>query len=506
MQSNRPKPRVVIIGAGAAGIACAWSLAKADVTESITVIEAGSHPGGVATTIDASIGGKELRVNIGVQGGAYSYNNVKNLHDSVGKSTRVDTALKVSFGKGQFNWTNISDNQFLKSMRPEIARFGSVLRWIYRLEPFTAMIPIDPLLRLLRFSETFRHRLVIPLVALFFGTGNRTSNVSAALIARVFHDTRLRLFDYDPERFLSETPKMFAFSPLEEIYALIAQRIYEYSDKHRILTNCQVVNVDRRAKGVQVTWVKKESDESYTEHFDHVVFACGAEATLKILSTKATFFERWVLGNVRYYDDVTYTHTDRDYMNKHYSLKPESSSETPMYFIKSYEGYDLRRVEMSFNLCAYQPFLKQAADKEGVDVYQSIFLDAARDQAQVWTENEIDSKKIIAKTWWRQFAHDWTHYLKVVPFVSLIQGQSGCTWHCGSWTAANTHEIATVSGLAVAQRLGAAYPFGHDELASHQFNLYMFIAHEIFPSLGRKIKFMILLALISMLVYILMGF
>ena len=298
---------------------------------------------------------------------------------------------------------------------------------------------------------------------------------------------------------------MFAFYPLEEIYALISQRINEYSDKHRILTKCEVVDVDRQTNGVRVTWVKKEGGESYTEHFDHVVFACGAEATLKILSTKATFFERWVLGSVRYYDDVTYTHTDRDYMNKHYSLKPESSSETPMFFIKSYEGYDLRRVEMSFNLCAYQPFLKQAADKEGVDVYQTIFLDAARDQGQVWTENEIDSKKIIAKTWWLQFAHDWTHYLKVVPFVSLIQGQSGCTWHCGAWTAVNTHEIAIVSGLAIAQRLGAAYPFADDELASHQFNLYMFVAHEIFPSLSRKIKFVMLLMLISMLVYVSMG-
>ena len=52
---------------------------------------------------------------------------------------------------------------------------------------------------------------------------------------------------------------------------------------------------------------------------------------------------------MRYYNDVTYTHTDSGYMAKHYSMNPMQSKEKPMYFIKSYEGYDLRRVEMSFN-------------------------------------------------------------------------------------------------------------------------------------------------------------
>ena len=370
MQSEPRRPRVVIIGGGAAGMACAWSLAQAGNTDSITVLESGSHPGGVASTIDCKIGGTDLRINIGVQGGAQSYNNVKNLHDTVGKSMRTNAAMKVSFGKEANNWTNIIDGKLLQAMRPEISRFGSVLRWIHRLELLTAFIPIDPLLRLLGFSVAFRHRLVIPLVALFFGTGNRTANVSAALIARVFHDPRLRLFDYDPERLLAQTPQMFAFSPLEEIYALLAQAITKCSSKHRILCNCQVIDVDRRkVPGALVSWT--ENGESHTEHFDQVVFACGAEASLKILSQGATFLERQVLGNVRYYDDVTYTHTDIDYMNKHYCLNFNAQcQDKPMYFIKSYEGYDLRRVEMSFNLGVYQPQLKLAAERQHVEVFQ----------------------------------------------------------------------------------------------------------------------------------------
>lgn len=43
----------------------------------------------------------------------------------------------------------------------------------------------------------------------------------------------------------------------------------------------------------------------------------------------------------------------------------------------------------------------------------------------------------------------------------------------------NTHEIATISGLAVAHRLGAPYPFVHDKLARMQFETYMSAIHGV---------------------------
>lgn len=58
----------------------------------------------------------------------------------------------------------------------------------------------------LRFSKEFRNQMVLPLVALFFGTGNQTPNVAAAIIARVFLDPDLRLFDYCPHRLLNSVP------------------------------------------------------------------------------------------------------------------------------------------------------------------------------------------------------------------------------------------------------------------------------------------------------------
>jgi len=61
-------------------------------------------------------------------------------------------------------------------------------------------------LKVLRFSKEFRNQMALPLVALFFGTGNQTPNVAAAVIARVFLDPDLRLFDYCPQRLLNSVP------------------------------------------------------------------------------------------------------------------------------------------------------------------------------------------------------------------------------------------------------------------------------------------------------------
>ena len=54
------------------------------------------------------------------------------------------------------------------------------------------------------FISTFA--LMYTQVALFFGTGNQTPMVSSAIIARVFLDPDLKLFDYCPERLLNSVP------------------------------------------------------------------------------------------------------------------------------------------------------------------------------------------------------------------------------------------------------------------------------------------------------------
>jgi predicted NAD/FAD-binding protein len=80
-----------------------------------------------------------------------------------------------------------------------------------------------------------------------------------------------------------------------------------------------VVITYRRLEKVNndLTAVPAESEE-HQEWFDEVIFACDADSALKILQRERqeTWWEKKVLGNVKYKWDVTITHGDIEYMKK----------------------------------------------------------------------------------------------------------------------------------------------------------------------------------------------
>lgn len=138
-------------------------------------------------------------INDGVQGGASSYRNCLLLHQQFGVMP-TQLGFRVCFGKGEFTWNNYAENTKLsplvQRLRPDIKRFGRLLHWVMRFEFVFVFVPISMLLRMFGFSKEFGEHMVYPLTALFFGTGNRTSNVSSAVMARVFLDPDLCLFPY----------------------------------------------------------------------------------------------------------------------------------------------------------------------------------------------------------------------------------------------------------------------------------------------------------------------
>ena len=182
-------------------MACAWSLSLHPDKFDVEVWEALPEPGGVASTCEIR-GGEEI--NDQVQGGAPSYRNNLLFFSEFGFEPH-DVDFKISFGKGDYWWSNHGhESDLVKRLAPEIKRFGKLLRWINRFELFFIFVSIESVLKFFRFDKEFQARMVFPLTALFFGTGNQTHRVSAAIIARVFLDPQLRLFQYSPTRLLDE--------------------------------------------------------------------------------------------------------------------------------------------------------------------------------------------------------------------------------------------------------------------------------------------------------------
>jgi len=441
--------RVAVVGGGAAGVAAAWTLAQSPDVQ-VTLFESAPRLGGVAFSETFS----GIEVNVGVQGAAPSYANTLKLHRLFGFShTRV--RMTTSFGRSDDRWTN-KDAQpapILQRHHAEIARFGPVLKLVNALRALFAGVTITGVLRTFGFSDEFAYDIVYPLTALFFGTGNQTARTSSALVARVFFDPDFRLFEYDSRRFAYQPPEMIAFDPLSRVFGAAEGQLRRLGV--RLKLGAPVTRVTRGKDGVVV-----HVPGSSTRH-DAVVFACPADVCLRVLGDGANETEREVLGAVQYYTDLTVTHTDAAYAERLFDTTDCA------YGVRHSDPRDPSKFEMFFNLSLYQHTPQP--------VFQTIFLN--EEDKETWSVSQIDPSRVVFKNEWRQFAHTTEHYMRVVRRVKHLNNARRDTLFCGAWVLANTHEMATTSGMCAAVRLGAPRSFADDERCTQTFRKIMNICY-----------------------------
>ncbi|KAH8879395.1 flavin-containing amine oxidasedehydrogenase-like protein [Thozetella sp. PMI_491] len=528
MTSGRKQKHVVIVGGGAAGMSCAATLAQHPERFKITLLEKAPVCGGQAISIpidEKKFGASWL--NNGVQGGSPIFKHTFNFFRRYSYEPR-DIRLQVSFGKGPDGfWTNCFRSRLVEKHAGDIKKFGYFLRLIKWTMPVLGLLPIRVMMRLMLFSKDFSDKMVYPLIALFLGTGNQTANVPCAIVERLFDDPNLRLWEYSPDTLLPNLPTMVTFDNLHSFYEAWQKDLESKGVEFRLRTEVTAI-VSRTENGVLLRTKKVTPDIGFSadegthendreEDFNELVLCVLADDALRLLGKQATFRERAVLGGAAFYDDVTVTHWDSDYFERHYETTfkadlcavPKTSAQKeqvlwargqetdavelsrggahtqgfrPMYYTKSYQS-DPKNIEMSFDASNYQHQLLDAVEESGEGgagrqggyehVYQTIFLD--KQHRNLWTIDEIDKAKIIKTQWWHQLGHRWQHYLRVVPGMMFLNGRHK-TWFAGSWTLLNMHELACVSGIAAAYRLGAEY-HKFDDFAEDFFSKYLLLSH-----------------------------
>ncbi|KAF2462111.1 flavin-containing amine oxidasedehydrogenase-like protein [Lineolata rhizophorae] len=541
-QNVDKRKNIVIVGAGAAGMSCAATLANHPDNFKVTVIERMPYCGGQATSI--SLDKKKYGtswMNDGVQGGSPAFKHTGHFMEKYGHLWQ-EVRLQVGFGKGEDNfWTNVFPTHLVEKHQKDIRKFGKVLKLIKYLMPVLGLVPIKYMLKLFLFNKDFGDKMVIPLIALFLGTGNQTPNVACAILERLFDDPNMRLWNYDEGMLLPNLPEMVTFPKLRDFYQDWQGDLESKGVKFRLNTDVTKI-ISRDSKGVVLQtrpfdatlneqgrkfapqvihdprggWTGPPSDP---ESYDELVMCVLADAALKILGGTASLRERFVLGGAAFFDDITITHSDNVYFDKIYephfeaslAAQPRSKAEEehlafakgevatnasgepsgyrPMYFTHSYnEAGEPQKIEMSFDVTNYQHQFRMdhGADVPPIPyerhVFQSIFLD--KRNADLWTMPEIDPSKVIESKWWHQLGHRWQHYLRVVPGMMWLNGKRR-TWFAGSWTLVNMHEIACVSGIAAAYRLGADYEV-FDDYAEDLFKKYLLLSHGVRYKRGKR--------------------
>ncbi|KAM0715511.1 hypothetical protein Q7P37_009009 [Cladosporium fusiforme] len=508
---NQKRKKVLVVGAGAAGMSCAEHLSNHPDKFDVTLVDAVDYCGGQAYSIplDKEKTGASW-LNQGVQGGAYIFHHTMTMFARNGYWADP-VKLQVSFGKDDQFWTNVFPTKMLKKHAKEVKRFFYMLKIVRWFEVFFALLPIKYLVKLFWFSEEFANVVALPMVALFLGTGNYAPEVPSMVLERLCTSPTYGMW-YPPDKnsIASNQPPMVVFPNFSDFYETWRKNLVKKGVKVRLST--EVTRIIRRDKnGVTVkiigrtpakdghnqdsAWVPDNVEGSNadadkvetTEEYDEIVLCVLTDTAKRLLKPSITGLESRILGSAKFANDITVTHTDADYMRKHYEnfynpdqavseINGASMQERndfakdnfkPMYLIKMYPQ-DLTKLEMCFDCTNYQAQFPPSVPFDN-HVFQTIFLNKERD-GHLWSIDEIDESKIIRKDWWHQLCHSFTHYLFVVPWMWLLQGKRH-TRYAAAWTMVNAHEVACMSGIAAAVDLGAEYP---DDLERDQFALLSF--------------------------------
>ncbi|KAF4309461.1 putativeflavin-containing amine oxidasedehydrogenase [Botryosphaeria dothidea] len=510
MASNKEgKKKVLVVGAGAAGMSCAYHLSQHPDKFAVTLIDSVSYCGGQAFSIplDKRKHGASW-LNQGVQGGSYIFHHTLTMFARQGYAANP-VELHVSFGKGDSFWTNVYPTKLLERHQKEVKRFARMLHIVRACEVLFALLPIKLLMKLFAFSYEFANAVALPMVALFLGTGNYTPEVPSIILERLCTSPTYGMwYPPDDKSIASNTPPMVVFPNFGNFYDDWRKDLERRGVEVRLATELTQV-VERGRKGVVVKTIERTpaqdghnpasawapEDETSNADAGAVEVEERADTSKRLLGKTASWRESRVLGSAKFSDDITITHCDADYMRRHYengfnaeqavsslggvdmSARCEYAKKSfrPMYYIKPYEQ-DMTKLEMCFDCTNYQAQFPPDVDFDN-HVFQTIFLNKKRD-GHLWTDNEIDESKVIRKDWWHQLCHSWTHYAFVVPWMWLLQGRRH-TRFASSWTLLNAHEVAIMSGLAAAVDLGATYPedLERDKFALLAFRLYYLLVY-----------------------------
>lgn len=505
------KKKIIVIGAGAAGMSTAHHLSQHPEKFDVTLIDAVNYCGGQAFSVPLD---KEKHgaswFNQGVQGGSFVFHHTLTMFARQGYHADP-VKLQVSFGKDELFWTNVFPTDLLARHQSEIRRLVFVLKLIRWFEIFFALIPLKVLFKMFFFSEEFTNTVALPMTALFLGTGNATPEVPSVFFERLCGSPAYGMWNpFDRLSVASNLPPMVVFPNFSEFYETWRKDLISRGVTVRLST--EMIRVVKRDKNSVIVALKKRTPvedghnpnegESYEhemdqqeseEEYDEMVLCCLADTSKCLLGEAATWWEKKVLGACKFSDDITITHNDSNYMKKHYqnfydekqavhslsgvdqTVRCEVAKKDfrPMYYIKMYPE-DKSKLEMSFDCTNYQGQFPENVPFEN-HVFQTIYLNKDRD-SKLWPIDEIDGSKIIRKDWWHQLCHTYTHYIKVVPWIMGLQAKM-CTRYAGSWTLVNAHEVAIISGIAAAVDLGSDYPadLENDKFALLSFRLYYLV-------------------------------
>lgn len=411
--------RVVIIGSGIAGLGAAWALRD---TAEVTVLEAGSHVGGHADTVDVSTFDGTHPVDMGfIVYNDLTYPHMIRLFDEIDVPwTDSDMSFALSSADyeysgdarglfGGFNWARPDTYRLFRS----ILRFRDIAR-AHLDDPRTIGHFVDDL----GFPDVFKERYLLPMAAAIWSSPEiDAAEIPAGTLLRFFDQHRLLDVTGRP------TWRTVQGGSREYVSRLVAASGADF------LTEMPASSVERTDTGSIV-----HTSVGVDFEADHVIFACHADTALDILGDGATSDEDKILGSFRFSNNHAVMHSDPALMprsERTWSAWNVTETTPGQPVTVTYWMNRLQRLETTENV-----FVTLNPAVQPRNIHRSM----------VYTHPVFNPESVDAQ-------------LRLVD----VQGERG-SWFCGAWTGYGFHEDGLESGFAVGRALGGDVPWW-DEVA-----------------------------------------
>ncbi|KAF7506708.1 hypothetical protein GJ744_011537 [Endocarpon pusillum] len=261
-KKSNGRKRVLVVGAGAAGMSAAHHLAQHPEKFQVTLVDSVNYCGGqaFAVPIDKNKHGASW-FNQGVQGGSNIFHHTMTMFARQGYHADP-VKLQVSFGKDEMFWNNVFPTELLAKHQKEIKRFATVLKIARWFEIFFALMPLKLMLKLFFFSDEFINFIALPMTALFLGTGNATPETPSIMLERLCTSPTYGMwYPADKQSVASNLPPMVVFPNFSDFYETWRKSLVKNGVHVRLSTEMTSV-VKRDKDGVVVSFIKRTPVES----------------------------------------------------------------------------------------------------------------------------------------------------------------------------------------------------------------------------------------------------
>jgi predicted NAD/FAD-binding protein len=423
------KKNIAIIGGGGAGSAAAWSLSR---IHNVSLFESEATLGGHAYTEKITIDNQEIAIDLAVE--YFSEKQSPNLFALLNHFKIGTFVAPLSFGaaydnKGSF-WSNNGINGTLwDKISSECNRFQVQMHEVMHLyNADIKKMTIGEFLKKEGYSNEFIYKALLPILTTFTSGNSPILEYSLTFCALSFSMSLLSFFH--PTYWRKACGGISSY--LLRIYADLKDNIH---------LNSKVSKVTRNKDTVSVYLVNGQKYD-----FDEVIFATHANTSLALIDNPSKD-EISILGNFEYTSIQCVFHLDKTI------LIPEFNSKVYCEF----NGINSNDDEFNGTLTRVIPSL---------DIYKNIKQSLL---VSFDPKMPISPDLIYAQKHWeipKLRPKDMANKRK----IKAIQGVDRI-WFCGTDTSFTGHEGALLSGLVVADALGAKYPFENNNWAKVQYDI-----------------------------------